>query len=143
MSGAVPRGCLTLSEICLKQGGCSARRRNLSIGEVSNPKYLYDLVDWINPLPQQIVDDRLDVRPLLFGRETGHAKHDKPCVEQAVLGQLQEVIRSRYLISYKPAEFKRDGQYRPIEISARKSGRKLRIYARKGYVAQAGASTDH
>jgi len=51
------------------------------------------------------------------------------------LFDLQQVIRSRYLISYKPAQFKRDGQYRTIEIKAEKDGRKLRVYARKGYFA--------
>jgi Ca-activated chloride channel family protein len=48
---------------------------------------------------------------------------------------LQQVIRSRYLVSYKPALFQRDGQYRPIEITAGKDGHKLRVYARKGYFA--------
>jgi len=51
------------------------------------------------------------------------------------LVQLEQVIRSRYLISYKPAAFKRDGQYRAIDIQAEKDGRKLRAYARKGYYA--------
>jgi Ca-activated chloride channel family protein len=49
------------------------------------------------------------------------------------LNDLQQVIRSRYLISYKPAVFKHDGQYRAIAITAQKSGHKLRVYARKGY----------
>jgi Ca-activated chloride channel family protein len=53
------------------------------------------------------------------------------------LAELQEVIRSRYLISYKPASFQRDGHYRPIEIKAAKSGHKLRVYARRGYYASA------
>jgi Ca-activated chloride channel family protein len=51
------------------------------------------------------------------------------------LAELQQVIRGRYLVSYKPAYFKRDGQYRSIEITAEKDGRKLRVYARKGYFA--------
>jgi Ca-activated chloride channel homolog len=51
------------------------------------------------------------------------------------LDDLQEVIHSRYLISYKPALFKHDGRYRAIDISAKRSGRKLRVYARKGYYA--------
>ena len=51
------------------------------------------------------------------------------------LAELQEVIRSRYLISYKPASFKRDGGYRSIDLSAKKSGHKLRVFARKGYFA--------
>lgn len=53
------------------------------------------------------------------------------------LAELQEVIRSRYLISYKPAGFQRDGRYRPIDITAEKDGHKLRVYARRGYYASA------
>jgi len=52
------------------------------------------------------------------------------------LDDLQEVIRSRYMISYRPAFFKRDGEYRAIDITAQRSGRKLRVHARKGYYAQ-------
>src|ERR1700674_4003119 len=51
------------------------------------------------------------------------------------LDELQQVIRSRYLVSYKPASFKHDGQYRAIDITAQKSGRKLHVYARRGYYA--------
>ncbi len=53
------------------------------------------------------------------------------------LSELQEVIRGRYLVSYKPAAFQRDGKYRPIDITAEKDGHKLRIYARRGYYAAA------
>jgi Ca-activated chloride channel family protein len=56
------------------------------------------------------------------------------------LSDLQEVIRSRYLISYKPAEFQANGEYRSIALVARKSGHKLRVYARRGYYAPTGAS---
>jgi VWFA-related protein len=56
------------------------------------------------------------------------------------LDELQQVIRSRYLISYKPAHFKADGQYRAIDISAQKSGHKLRVYARRGYYARVNTS---
>ena len=55
------------------------------------------------------------------------------------LASLQEVIRSRYLVSYKPALFKRDGQYRAIDIKAEKDGHKLRVYSRKGYFASTSA----
>jgi VWFA-related protein len=53
------------------------------------------------------------------------------------LVDLQQVIRSRYLISYKPAFFKRDGKYRAIDIAVTKNGHKLHVYARKGYFASA------
>jgi len=55
------------------------------------------------------------------------------------LADLQQVIRSRYLVSYKPALFQRNGQYRAIDITAEKDGHKLRIYARKGYYAAANS----
>jgi Ca-activated chloride channel homolog len=54
---------------------------------------------------------------------------------------LQKIIRSRYLISYKPARFQRNGEYRSVNITAEKDGRKLRLYSRKGYVA--GTPGDH
>jgi Ca-activated chloride channel family protein len=53
------------------------------------------------------------------------------------LADLQQVIRSRYLVSYKPAGFQRDGRYRTIDIDAEKDGRKLKVFARKGYYASA------
>ena len=49
------------------------------------------------------------------------------------LAELQEVIRSRYLIGYKPTPFRHDGRYRTVAITARKSGHKLKVNARKGY----------
>jgi VWFA-related protein len=56
------------------------------------------------------------------------------------LSDLQQAIRSRYLISYKPAQFRADGSYRTIALVARKSGHKLRVYARRGYYAPAAPS---
>jgi VWFA-related protein len=49
------------------------------------------------------------------------------------LADLQQVIRGRYLVSYKPASFQRDGRYRSIEISSLKKD--LQVRARKGYFA--------
>jgi Ca-activated chloride channel homolog len=54
------------------------------------------------------------------------------------LADLQQVIRGRYLISYQPAAFQRDGKYRPVSIIAAKDGHALKIYARKGYYASTG-----
>ena len=49
------------------------------------------------------------------------------------LAELQQAIRSRYLISYRPALFSPDGHYRSIAIVAAKSGHRLKVNARKGY----------
>ena len=51
------------------------------------------------------------------------------------LGDLQQLIRGRYMVSYKPASFQRDGRYRAINIKAEKDGRGIKVYARKGYYA--------
>jgi hypothetical protein len=48
---------------------------------------------------------------------------------------LQQVIRARYLVSYRPSAFELNGTYRGIEIKAEKDGHKLTVYARKGYYA--------
>jgi Ca-activated chloride channel homolog len=55
----------------------------------------------------------------------------------ASLADLQQVIHSRYLVSYKPAGFQRDGRYRTIDLVAQKDGHKLKVFARKGYYASA------
>ncbi len=59
------------------------------------------------------------------------------------LNDLQELIRSRYMVSYKPDMFTRDGHYRAIEIEAEKDNHKLRVYARKGYYAGAAPGSAH
>jgi VWFA-related protein len=58
------------------------------------------------------------------------------------LTDLQEIIRSRYLISYKPASFERNDRYRTISIEAQKAGHKLTIFARRGYFASAALPTE-
>jgi VWFA-related protein len=51
--------------------------------------------------------------------------------------KLSDLIRSRYLVAYKPADFEANGEYRPIEIVAEKDGKRLQVHARKGYQAPA------
>jgi VWFA-related protein len=58
------------------------------------------------------------------------------------LGELEEFIHSRYLVAYKPATFTRENRFRTIDIEAAKDGRKLRVYARKGYYAAPPVSAD-
>jgi VWFA-related protein len=48
---------------------------------------------------------------------------------------LRDELRSRYAVSYRPAQFEPDGHFRKIRIMARKFGQKLRVHARKGYYA--------
>jgi Ca-activated chloride channel family protein len=53
------------------------------------------------------------------------------------LADLQQVLRGRYLVHYKPSSSKTDGRYHAVDIRAEKDGRKLKVYARKGYYASA------
>lgn len=50
--------------------------------------------------------------------------------------KLHDLIRSRYFISYKPADFQPNGTYRAIAITAAKNGKHLQVRARKGYHAR-------
>ena len=54
--------------------------------------------------------------------------------------KLHDLIRSRYFIAYKPADFQPNGEYRSITISAAKNGKRLQVRARKGYHARLEAS---
>ena len=54
-------------------------------------------------------------------------------------GKIGDELRSRYLVSYKPADFSPDGHYRRIKIEAHKLGEKLEIRSRKGYYARSAS----
>ncbi len=54
----------------------------------------------------------------------------------AHLSKLRDLIRSRYLIAYKPADFAPNGKYRTVNIAAEKDGKHLQVHLRKGYYAR-------
>ncbi len=54
--------------------------------------------------------------------------------------KLHDVIRSRYFIAYRPADFQPDGSYRTISIVAEKGGKRMQVRARKGYHARLEAN---
>jgi VWFA-related protein len=56
------------------------------------------------------------------------------------LNKLPDVIRSRYLIAYRPADFSADGKYRPIRVTASKNGKRFKVHVRKGYYARMDAN---
>jgi Ca-activated chloride channel homolog len=55
------------------------------------------------------------------------------------LDKLRELIRNRYLLAYKPADFSPDGKYRPIHVVAERDGKHLQVHVRKGYYARLAA----
>jgi VWFA-related protein len=50
--------------------------------------------------------------------------------------KLRDIIRSRYLIAYKPAGFEANGKYRTISVTASKGATKMQVHARHGYHAR-------
>jgi Ca-activated chloride channel homolog len=55
------------------------------------------------------------------------------------LDKLRELIRSRYLLAYKPADFTPDGKYRAIRVIAERDGKHLQVHVRKGYYSRVAA----
>jgi Ca-activated chloride channel homolog len=55
------------------------------------------------------------------------------------LEKLRELIRSRYLLAYKAADFVPDGKYRPVHVVAEREGKHLQVHVRKGYYARVAA----
>lgn len=53
--------------------------------------------------------------------------------------QIQDELRTQYLLSYTPTDKKADGTYRKIELEC---GKGMKVQARKGYYAIAGDSDD-
>ena len=64
---------------------------------------------------------------------------DDPKQVAKAFAKISEELRSRYAVSYKPADFTPDGRYRKIKIEARKMGENLEIRTRKGYYARAAS----
>ena len=50
--------------------------------------------------------------------------------------KLHDLIRSRYFVAYKPADFLPNGSYRTISVSAEREGKRLQVRSRKGYHAR-------
>ena len=55
------------------------------------------------------------------------------------LEKLRDLIRSRYLIAYKPAAFAANGKYRPVHVIAIRDGKRMQVHVRKGYYARLAA----
>ncbi len=125
------------SSATLKEAIATAQRGEVAIYTVST-RELY-----IGPQDNDFVGDHA-LRTL--SELTGGATFVPGSVDRlnGSLNDLQQAIRGRYLVSYKPAAFERDGRYRAIDITATKNGKALKVFARKGYYASDGQpSSDH
>jgi Ca-activated chloride channel homolog len=122
------------SSATLKQAIESAERNEIIVYAVSTREFAGETAN------AQVADRAMKV----LASRTGGASFfpDSLSNLDRRLEDLQEVIRSRYLISYRPAHFQANGKYRSIAVVAQKSGHKLRVYSRRGYYANAGPATE-
>jgi len=51
--------------------------------------------------------------------------------------QIEDELRTQYIVSYTPTNTKLDGTYRKVEVSCKVNGDNLKIQTRKGYYAVA------
>jgi Ca-activated chloride channel family protein len=86
------------------------------------------------------IGDKTDADKILEAlaeRSGGEAMfpHDAPTLS-ASFNKLRNVIRSRYFIAYKPANFVPDGRYRFIHVMGTKNGQHFKVRTRQGYYAR-------
>lgn len=113
----------------LKQSAQVAERTGVTIYTVSTKEGLGDKTD---------ADKVLEV---LAERTGGEAMFPGDLhTLGSSLDKLRDLIRSRYFIAYKPANFQPNGSYRAITVIAKKNGKHLQVRARKGYHARLEAS---
>ncbi len=55
---------------------------------------------------------------------------------------IEEEMRNRYVLFYRPDELAADGRFHRIEVTARKRGRPFHVHARKGYYARSAPLTE-
>ncbi|HKU24327.1 MAG TPA: VWA domain-containing protein, partial [Candidatus Sulfotelmatobacter sp.] len=89
---------------------------------------------------QSIDDEETDANKILrmLAERTGGTSVSPGSLRalDSYLDELPQTIRSRYLIAYRPADFKPDGRFRPVRVTAAKDGKRLRVQVRKGYYSR-------
>jgi Ca-activated chloride channel family protein len=120
------------SSVTLKQAISSAQRGEVAVYTVSTR-------DGVHEEPNEFLGDHA---MKTLSELTGGSAFLPGSVQRlnGSLAGLQEVIRGRYLVSYKPRAFELNGQYRAIDIKAEKDGHKLKVFTRKGYYASHDAN---
>ncbi len=86
------------------------------------------------------IGDKTDadkILEVLAERSGGEAMfpHDAPTLSGS-FNKLRNVIRSRYFIAYRPANFVPDGHYRVIHVAATRTGQHFKVRTRQGYYAR-------
>jgi Ca-activated chloride channel family protein len=119
-----------LSHTSLKNAIRDAENTGVTVYAIST-KGFADLGQYGNP-----ISDADKVLQALAERTGGEALFpgDMGTLNKS-FDKLRDIIRSRYLVAYRPAAFQNDGRYRKISIIASKNGRRMKVHARQGYYA--------
>jgi len=117
-----------LSRISLKKAIEDAQNTGVTIYAIST-KGFQDLGQYGNP-----ISDADKVLQAMAERTGGEALFpgDIGTLNKS-FDKLHDIIRSRYLVAYRPADFQSDGRYRKISILANRNGKRLKVHARQGY----------
>jgi VWFA-related protein len=119
-----------LSRISLKKAIEDAENTGVTVYVIST-KDFNELGQYGNP-----VSDADKVLQALAERSGGEAMFPGDLrTLNKTFDKLRDVIRSRYLLAYRPSAFQNDGRFRKITIVASKNGRRMKVHAREGYYA--------
>ncbi len=114
----------------LKQAIAEAERAGVTIYTVSTTEHYRPETDADNIL--QVLAERSGGESIFPG--------DMQTLDKS-LDHLKELIRSRYLVVYRPADFVPNGKFRPVRVAAEKKGEHLHVHVRKGYNARVEAAS--
>jgi len=109
----------------LKQSIAEAEKAGVTIFTVSTADHLRAETDADQIL--QVLAERSGGESMFPG--------DMQTLESS-LNRLRDLIRSRYLVVYKPAGLEANGKFRPVRVTAERKGERLQVHVRKGYNAR-------
>jgi Ca-activated chloride channel homolog len=141
LGSRVERGVVARALVVISDGDDNSSTETLkqAIQAAQSEQVSVYTISTYEPTVRQIGSPPMGERALkLLAEQTGGASFAPGSIRglDQSLVVLQEVLRSRYFISYKPAHLRLNGSFRSIIVNAEKSGHRLRVYSRKGYYAK-------
>jgi Ca-activated chloride channel homolog len=119
----------------LKQAIAAAEKAGVTIYTVSTvEKTVYNVSSPLDDSARTDADRIVEVMSERSGGE-GIFPGDMQTLDKS-LDKLRELIRSRYLVVYRPADFAPNGKFRPVRVTAERSHERMQVHVRKGYDAR-------
>ncbi len=119
----------------LKQAIAESERAGVTIYTVSTvEKMAYNVS---SPVDTSVRTDADKVLEVLAERSGGASMFpgDMQTLDKS-LDKLRDLIRSRYLVVYRPADFMPNGKFRPVRVTAERNSEHMQVHVRKGYDAR-------